>query len=553
MQKSNRREQLVRVLIALTLIASIPKVFIGLDYDENYITVLGGRLLQGDHLFRECWDLYQTTGLTMTLVLGIYHGITGSYEGAILFCRIITALIQLCLGYFLYRCLRGYYRNADFAGLFVANFLPRGTMNLEYGFLSCNYILVAMCLLLCYERASDDWSVRRRTGITVIAGVCFSMGMLSYPTMIISVPVLLLYFLKRRHNKPSFFCMKVFGITCLVCATIFFTYVFRFISVSEMLENIRNGILLDASHGNGDLLESLFSSLQLSRDKRIQVISLLGTSLIVGLLYWGIKKRWIAMVYHIMLTSSLVLIFANLSLIRPSGVYGFQIRYVMIVLFFIPTVLKKRDMGLDYLFYWMGIFMLAGTLLGSNLGIAENAGFLYLSMLMIILVEQKERYVTWAVVALISSIIVGKGFIVRVDGTSPSNILTIRERADFGPFAGIYLDKEQKEKYYIRKQTLDEYIESDDVMLVMSQDPAYNLMSEAKFTSATALTTPVYGKQWVEYYRNREYVNPTVILIDKEYFDLDNILYQTEFGNYIQELMDMDSLMDAEGFWIVRR
>ena len=88
MQMAKSRRNTLIALAVLTGIASIIKVFVGLDYDENYITVLGARLLQGDHLFRECWDLYQTTGLTMALILGVFRSITGGYEGAILFCRI---------------------------------------------------------------------------------------------------------------------------------------------------------------------------------------------------------------------------------------------------------------------------------------------------------------------------------------------------------------------------------------------------------------------------------------------------------------------------------
>ena len=95
---SKSRKSVLVILSILTVAASITKILIGLDFDENYITVLGARLLQGDHLFRECRDLYQTTGFTMALGLGIFKGITGGYEGAILFCRIVTAILQLLLG-----------------------------------------------------------------------------------------------------------------------------------------------------------------------------------------------------------------------------------------------------------------------------------------------------------------------------------------------------------------------------------------------------------------------------------------------------------------------
>lgn len=555
------RKKLLIILSMLTIMASFIKVVTGLDFDENYITVLGARLLQGDRLFRECWDLYQTTGLTMTLVLGIYRGITGNYEGAILFCRIVTAILQLVLGFFVYSSLREYYKNADFAGIFVANLLPRGTINLEYGFLSCNYILVAMCLLVCYMKDSDKWTVIRRIGIAGIAGLCFSMGILSYPTMIISVPFLVIYFIQKKRDKASLLCMMTFFVTCFICAGIFLVYVFGAISPHDMFVNIRTGILADASHGDGNILKSLLGSLILSREKWTQIVCMMGVALAVDILCRLFFRQRFAMMYHIILISSVGLMLLNITMLRTCGVYGLQIRYVLIVLLAIPMMHRMKDKEITYLFYGMGIFMLFGTLLGSNLGIAENAAFLYLSLLAIIIEQgqetlenrKTEQYAMCAVLCLLLSVIFVKGFVVRVNGTHPANILTEREQMDFGPFAGIYIDLEQEEEYRCRKQTLDQFVREEDVMLIMSQDPVYNLMSEAKFTSATALTTPVYGKQWVEYYRDRDYRKPTIILIDKAYFDLDTIINHTEFGGYIQQMMDMDTLIDTEGFWIVRR
>ena len=89
-------------------------------------------------------------------------------------------------------------------------------------------------------------------------------------------------------------------------------------------------------------------------------------------------------------------------------------------------------------------------------------------------------------------------------------------------------------------------------MLILSQDPVYNIYAPCRFSSATALTTPVYGNQWVEYYK-RNYIQPTVVLIDKEYLDVNALLNQTAFGMYLKEEYDESSLYEAEGFWILRR
>lgn len=317
---SKSRKSVLVILSILTVAASITKILIGLDFDENYIIVLRARLLQRDHLFRECWDLYQTTGFTMALVLGIFKGITGGYEGAILFCRIVTAILQLLLGMVTWYSLRKYFRNADFAGLVVANMLPRGTLNLEYGFLSCNYILISMLLLFLVSREEKNWSKVKVYVLLILSGILFSIGILCYPTMIIATIVLIAYFFSIRENRRK----------------------------------------------------------------------------------------------------------------------------------------------------------------------------------------------------------------------------------------GLFIDPEEKSSYLIRKDDIDENLTEKDTVLILSQDPVYNIYAPYRFSSATALTTPVYGNQWVEYYK-RNHVQPTVVLIDKEYLDVNALLNQTAFGMYLKEEYDESSLYEAEGFWILRR
>ena len=552
------RKLLLAVLTIFTIAASITKVFIGLDIDENYITVLGTRLLQGDHLFRECWDLYQTTAITMTLVLGIFKGITGGYEGAILFCRVITAILQLLLGMFTWYFLKKYFHNADFAGLLVANMLPRGTMNLEYGFLSCNYILVSMILLFLVSREGANWSKRKIRLRLIGAGILFSMGILCYPTMVIATILLIVYFIREKEKAElGLFFMG----TCIVCAVIFCGYVFLYLSPVELWNNVIGGILMDESHGNGNLISSLLESFTLSREKMLQACAIGGTALITyGVYAWESKEK-VPYVCHLMLVSSLAFIGFNILNIRPCGVFGMQIRYVLIGVTGAVVCYKVRNRELSSLFYEMGIFMFLGTLLGSNLGMAENGAFLYLSMIAIILglgelaYSKKATYklVNLSVILLIASLILMKGYVVRVSGTGPANILETREQIDFGPFKGLFIEPEEKHSYLIRRADIDNYVAEEDIVLVLSQDPIYNIYGEYKFSSATALTTPVYGQQWVTYYKDRNYVQPTVVLIDKQYLDLDTLLNQTSFGAYLTEEYDVDDLQDGQGFWILRK
>lgn len=561
-----KRKYIVMLLGALTVLATICKIFIGLDMDENYIVVLGARIIQGDHLFKECWDLYQTTGITMAAFMTIYKFLTGGYTGVILWGRIVTGIFQLGLGVFIYASLRRYYKNADLAGLVVANMLPRATLNLEYGFLSANYFLISMCLLMVEFKHDNVVRLKYRRCRLAFAAICFCMGILSYPTMIVAViPLLFYYFLRLRSDSETKFInhdVLWFSLSCMFCVAVFLVCVFTYISPTEMLRNIFEGILWDESHDSNNILLSLGKSFMLGREKLIQVVVILSSSAVLYVLCRLLLHRRVSIVYHVMLLSSLMLILLNVLKIRESGPYGMQIRYPLMVIAAGGILFRLKDKELQYLFWGMGIFMFLGTLLGSNLSLAENGAFLYLSVIAIVLGQGNDQWtdhisfmISYAsVILLVFSLIFVKGYLVRVDVTEPANVLEYREKADFGPFKGIYMYPDQKERYMNKQLDFINNVMETDILLVLSSDPIYNLFSSNRFTSVTALTTPVYGNQWVEYYVNRDYIQPTVIFIDKWNIEgINGFLANTPFGKCIREQLQFDKIIETGNFWILRK
>ena len=50
------------VLLAGTVLAAFLKIYIGMDNDESYIVTMGVRLLNGDRIFKEMWELHMAGG-----------------------------------------------------------------------------------------------------------------------------------------------------------------------------------------------------------------------------------------------------------------------------------------------------------------------------------------------------------------------------------------------------------------------------------------------------------------------------------------------------------
>lgn len=558
----NGRKNCIIILVILTVISSITKVKVGLDIDECYNVVLATRLLQGEHLFREIWDLYQTTVFPMALVIGVYKWLFGSFTGVIFFTRIIATLIQWSLGLCVYFTFKNKYKNADFAGIMIANLIPKGIVNFEYSYLCCIFITFSMCLLYSACNSWGEVKSEKHSIIRIVAsGVCYSFAILSYPTIIITVFVLGIFFLKSYWRQEKRWKIPlIFFLTCFISALVFVGYVLQFISLSELLDNTLNGILIEGSHSGGNLWNSLRDSLYLEREKRLQLIVLA----IASFLPWILcvyKKCSIPFYIHLMLISSLVLLALNIFAIRPSGPLGFQIRLAMMVITGLATIsiYHIKDNILVYLFAYMGVVQLIGILLGTNLTVPENAGNLGLSLIALVLITDElnleysiqKNYIHLAIIVFILSLIYVKGVLVRVDSTSPANIFEHRQEMEIGPMKRIYVYSDEAQYYRDCITQLEGKILKEDCVLVISDNPIMNMVFSAKYTTVTALTTPVYDEQWVKYYEEKRYQEPTLIVVDKKYHsDLELFLTETLFGKFLQDKYSLYE--ETKGLYFMR-
>lgn len=557
----NARRIMLFVLLFCVVIASICKVFIGIDCDEMYIVALGARLLQGDHMMKEMWELHQTSALPVTFFMWIWKSITGSYTGVFVFLRVITGLIQAAVGFIAYKILKPYYKNADLVAIFLIAMLPRTTQNLEYGLLSVLSFMVSLLILFWISKQNFEkkWMFYSSH---ILAAFFFSLAVLSYPTMIIVVLFILPYFIK--YDKKG---ILIFGITCIVLAGLFTIYILMNVSPDELMGNIFNGILADGSHQNKGVLAVIQRFIP-KKDKMMQGILVLAGSAICYFISKYIFKTKTRFVYWICLVSSLILIGLNITGIRPSGPLGFQIRYLLIILFglqlFIWTCDKDETNEIFWLFYFVGVGIFVASVIGSNLTCVENATFAIPCLVAIILAQEKELvdsgknqlYGKWisfsAICVLIFSSIFIKGYFVRISGTSPANIFEKREQMTEGPLKYISVYPDEKEQMLACEMDMKNNLKNSDTPLVLTSDGIWYINCEQHFSTANCISTPRYDKQWVTYYRDREYVNPTILVIDKKKIDVDEFFEEKEFGQYLRNHIDEETAVETENMYFIR-
>ena len=566
------------VLLLAAFFTAICKIYIGMDHDESYIVVMGIRLLNGDRMFDTMWDLHMTSAWPAWLGTELFYRVTGSVDGLVVFLRALSVVLQFLAAYIVYRILKKYYaqESAFLAAILTASFLPRATQNLEYGLLEMLFVILTSVLLYDVIQKANE-TERVCWWELILCAVLFSMAVLAYPTIILAFPVYLLaagVLLNQRKKKwqiPLFFI----GV-CVICAVIFAGYILSYLSVPELIENIQ-GILSDGTHAEEGRMYSYGT----------QIISLLKRSVLfiaVSAAGYLCTKKWfpekINILFYLAVVPTVVLIISNVTGIRPSGPIGLQVRYLLAVVSggIVYFVQKKKDRLLFWLFMVPGIAVYLGVMLGSNMGIEENASFLYLDLIAVVLLfseyiidEKKDRLtsiypdggkynVKWnqglqkiCLITFAAGVLFTRGYFVRITGTGPANITEHRVQMTDGVLAGIYVYPEEAENYEEKEREIRSYSDSHDTILYLGGEALCNTFTEGQFTSATCISTPVFNEEWAAYYENEKHPPPTVIFVDKENVkDLDEFL-QTTFGRFLVKKYGIipENVVEEDKFYIV--
>lgn len=576
-KKYNRIVWWQAVLLLAAFVTAICKIYIGMDHDESYIVVMGIRLLNGDRMFDTMWDLHMTSAWPAWIGTEVFYRITGSLDGLVVFLRILSVILQFAVAYIVYRILKKYYaqESAFLAAILTASFLPRATQNLEYGLLEMLFVVLTSVLIYDVIRQANDGGTVSWWKI-VISAILFSVAVLAYPTIILAFPVYLVaacLLLNRKNAKWQ--VPLVFAGVCAICAGIFLVYILSYLSVPELLANIQ-GILSDGTHAEEGRMYSYGT----------QIISLLKRSVLfiaVSVAGYLCTKKWFPqkenILFYLLAVPTAVLVVSNVTGIRPSGPIGLQVRYLLaavsgLVLYFSG---KKKDWVLFWLFMLPGFAVYLGVMFGSNMGIEENASFLYLDLIAVVLLfseyiidkktdsstgiscEGAKYEVKWnqrvqqiCLMTFVAGILFTRGYFVRITGTGPANITEHRVQMTDGALAGVYVYPEEAENYHEKEREIQSYSDSEDVILYLGGEALCNTFTEGQFTSATCISTPVFNEEWVAYYENEKHPQPTVVFVDKENVKNQEDFLQTTFGRFLVEKYGINpqNVVEEDKFYI---
>ena len=554
------------ILILLSVVAAVNQLLIGFDIDEGYAVSMPFRLLQGDHLFADMWEVHQTSALLPAAFLWLFYQATGSTAYMVLYLRIVATLLHLGMTVLVYRRTRKYL-TADWSLLFALlylNLLPKWIISLDFSMQQVwGLTLLFTCLL--EERGTE----KKQLWQDFLAGLSLAFTVLAYPGMVLLYPavsVTICMCNKALSGKDKSRKCILFTAGCAVSAVVFFLYILLFMPVADFLSGIPK-VFMDGTHQFTMQTKLLLYGQQwLNVVKQLLILSVLPLLAALILQIFKQKKRkekgslFLAFLLLFMAETSLLMILGNLVGIQM-GPFHFQVRYL---LFFLCICIagwnvRNTDRPLFYVPIFLMLVAFVGILVFSNVGPDSSSSYLGLGILagfslLLKKYPQKEQLLFATTVLFVLSLLFCKGYYVRITEYGPSTVRQQRVQVTEGALAGIYVLPEEAEQYMQEHETVQCVTQPDDKLLFLGTDGILNLSANCPFVSPSTISTPAFNEQWVEYFTEYPEKEPTVIVLAKNTIDnREKFFAQNPFGKWIAEKYDRLHMEETESLCIIKK
>ncbi len=564
----------IAVMVIVSVFAGVTKIFTGFDIDEAYALAIPYRVLQGDRLFADMWEVHQTSFLLPYLFLELFYAIGGSMDGVVLYTRMITTVLHLVVSFVVYRELKRSLGEKEqalamFLSLIYFNFLPKWMINLDF---SMQQLWFFTLFLVFFWK-----SIRKNNSawLMFIAGVLLALDVLAYPGMVfVYVAAVLLLFIRKEKRWQ-----QIGGLTsgCAVSALVFFVWIFTYMSPQELIEAVPK-VFMDGSHQYDMMTKlGLYASqwLEVLVQAAILLIPTLIVTVIVIWLYsrlkWSEKFGTLSkgLLFCIVFEGMTSLLITLAGLVTIWGPFRLQVRYIIqfVMAFVLYGQMKKetKDKGKHWsveILLWLSLASFVGILIASNVGPVTSSSYLVIGNMVfcgltVYLAKNRGKamqVLSYAgVIVFLCSLLMCKGFYMRNTEYVPGDISGSLQKVEEGPLAGVYVPVEDHERYTSDYETIQKHTTKEDYVLFMGTEGLSNLYANGKIVIPTTISTPAFNEQWVDYFETAGQEQPTVIFIAKNTIDdRDKFFVKNVFGIWIAERYDVECMEETDSLCILR-
>lgn len=579
MKENNQTVQYVTkavfaVMVIVSVFAGVTKIFTGFDIDEAYALAMPYRVLQGDRLFADMWEVHQTSFLVPYVFLELFYAVTGSVDGVVLYTRIVTTVLHFMVSYVVYKELC---ENANITDRHIAailalmyfNFLPKWMISLDF---SMQQLWFFTLFLVFFERS------RRKNNsvfLMFLAGVMLALDVLSYPGMVLVYAAAVLLLFMRKENRWRMIGALTGG--CAIAALMFFVWIFTYMTPAELIEAVPK-VFMDGSH-QYDMMTKLGLYASQWLEVFIQSAILLVPTLVVTFVFFLLYKRFRlfekfgplskGLLFCIVFEGMISVLITCAGLVTTWGPFRLQVRYTIqfVMAFVLYGQMKKeavdqKECKRIQMLLWLSLASFIGILLASNVGPVTSSSYLVIGNMVFCgltlwLARNRSKamqilaYV--GVLAFLSSLLMCKGFYMRNTEYVPGDISEPLAKVEAGPLAHIYVPKEDFVRYTSDYETIQQHTSEEDYVLFMGTEGLSNLYAKGKIVIPTTISTPAFNEQWVDYFEREGQKQPTVIFIAKNTIDnRDKFFVKNVFGIWIAKRYDVECMEETDSLCILR-
>lgn len=504
--------------------------------DEPYYTAIAYRIIEGDPAFLTSWNIQQFSAFIYAPILKTFIVVSNGTTGCILFMRIIYILLKFASVAFFYFSIKQYTSKYAAVAASLLLLCTDAIYTLSYNTMMVIFITFAVSIILNKDFLKNHLQIK-----WVLCGIATGLAVQSYPTLIIAIPILILWIIYDVKSEGAgriinslLFCV-VGGI---VVIAIFLIELYLNHSSLVLLKDNLHYLFEDPDHVN-----DTFHLSQYIRDI-IELKWLIPTvaSIVALEVINAVKKDGadsLKMAF-VMFSLSIELVFVMMLVFplenKPFNYYSFV--YIASVAPVAFAANKHKGNAVIWI-YMLGIALSIAVDIASN-NTVELYAYPYVLCVIatIVYLENYCKGFFRLYARIITAVIVLLFLIARVDYVyRDEGLLSLDARMNTGPAAGIYTTEERLLQYNNTIDAIDKYMPKEGNVLYVKLLPFGYLCSSSKPATPNLFRVNLDDIIFEEYYENNPQKYPDAIYIVNEGYGVINedVHYQGYLYSYINE------------------
>ena len=178
--KRKRHIGLDGFFLLMTAGISICLVFMNVNYDTEYQLAMAYRRIMGDQPITQMWEPNQTSVFLCAIFLKLYLAVTKTTTGVVLYMQLIGLLIRACIGFGLYRALKGVCETSTRTLVLISYILisPKEMLAPEYSNMQLWFGTLLFLFLFRYLQTKKKY-------LLVLAAVALCLEVVTYPSCLL--------------------------------------------------------------------------------------------------------------------------------------------------------------------------------------------------------------------------------------------------------------------------------------------------------------------------------------------------------------------------------